>query len=327
MSNINFTRRRLLQSAAAATALGLTGRSYAADNKLLIGYWPIAAGLPFFAALDLGMFKAAGVTVEGVKFGSPNQVAEALIAGRIDGCANGTAITVLGLAEAQSPGLLKFVCLNFADEKYVLDQIIVPIGSNVKTVKELAGKKVACGPGINNVTLTKVMLEHAGAVGAQVVELPIGQLVPALAAGQVDGAYILEPTGVIGRQMGVSRSLGAGVVSRYVLDDPNTPWVGGAAALTATAFKDKAALVPGFLKGYQAGVDYVRKQGLQANVHLKGYTAIDGPVAMEVPISGYITYDQVKPSDVQSIQKLFDVFTEHKVFDRKIVAAPMLYKA
>ncbi len=77
MSSINFTRRRLLQSAAAATALGLTGRSYAADDKLLIGYWPIAAGLPFFAALDLGLFKAAGVNVEGVKFGSPNQVAEA----------------------------------------------------------------------------------------------------------------------------------------------------------------------------------------------------------------------------------------------------------
>ena len=70
----------------------------------------------------------------------------------------------LQLAEAQSPGLLKFVCLNFADEKYVLDQIIVPINSNVKTVKELAGKKVACGPGINNVTLAKIMLEHAGAV-------------------------------------------------------------------------------------------------------------------------------------------------------------------
>ena len=44
----------------------------------------------------------------------------------------------------------------------------------------------ASGPGIQNVTLAKTVLERAGATGATVVELPIGQHVAALAAGQVD---------------------------------------------------------------------------------------------------------------------------------------------
>jgi NitT/TauT family transport system substrate-binding protein len=314
-------------AAAVVAATGIAPGAAAQEKKLLIGYWPIAAGLPFFSALNEGMFKSAGVNVEAVRFAGPNQVVEALIAGRIDGCANGVAITALALANALSPGLLKLVCLNFADEKYVLDQVIVPAGSSIKSIKQLSGKKVACGPGINNITLAKTIMERSGNTNVQVVELPIGQLIPALAAGQVDAAYVLEPTAVIGRLQGFTRSLGAGVVSRYALGDPNIPWIGGAAALSATALKEKAALVPGFLKGYDAGVDYVRKNGLQANKHLTGYTALEGAVAKEVPVSGFITHKEVQGKDVAAMQKLFDLFTERKVIDKPVNAAQLLYKA
>jgi NitT/TauT family transport system substrate-binding protein len=330
MSDFNRTRRTMLKSTFAAAAVAATSiapGAAAQEKKLLIGYWPIAAGLPFYSALNEGMFKSAGVNVEAVRFAGPNQVVEALIAGRIDGCANGVAITALALADALSPGLLKLVCLNFADEKYVLDQVIVPAGSSIKSIKELSGKKVACGPGINNITLAKTIMERSGNTNVQVVELPIGQLIPALAAGQVDAAYVLEPTAVIGRIQGFTRSLGAGVVSRYALGDPNIPWIGGAAALSATALKEKAALVPGFLKGYDAGVDYVRKNGLQANKHLTGYTALEGAIAKEVPVSGFITHKEVQGKDIAAVQKLFDLFTERKVIDKPVNAAQLLYKA
>jgi NitT/TauT family transport system substrate-binding protein len=330
MYPFNRSRRDLLQSAFAAVAIAAAGMPLSAsaqEKKLLIGYWPIAAGLPFFAALNEGMFKAEGVNVEPVRFAGPNQAVEALIAGRIDGCANGVAITALALADALSPGMLKLVCLNFANEKYVLDQMIVPVASSIKSIKELSGKKVACGPGINNITLAKTILERSGNTNFQVVELPIGQLIPALASGQVDAAYVLEPSAVIGRLQGVTRSLGAGVVSRYALGDPNIAWIGGAAALSAKTIKDKTELVPKFLKAYGAGVDYVRKNGLQANKHLAGYTALEGNVAQEVPISGFIAHSEVKSSDIMAIQKLFDLFTERKVFDKQINAAQLLYKA
>jgi ABC-type nitrate/sulfonate/bicarbonate transport system substrate-binding protein len=44
-----------------------------------------------------------------------------------------------------------------------------------------------------------------------VTELPIGQHVAALAAGQVDAVYTLEPTGTVGRLNGTTRVLEAGV--------------------------------------------------------------------------------------------------------------------
>ena len=195
MNTKQYSRRNALVlglKSSLALAMGSMGLSAKAqEKKLLIGYWPIAAGLPFYAAVERGLFKQAGVNVEAVKFASPNQVVEAMIAGRIDGCANGVAITALALADAQSPGSIKFTCMNYANEKYILDQVIVPINSSIKGISELAGKKVACGPGINNVTLAKAVLAGAGATNAQVIELPIAQILPALVAGQIDGAYVL----------------------------------------------------------------------------------------------------------------------------------------
>ncbi len=295
------------------------------DKKLMIGYWPIAAGLPFFTAMERGLFKDAGVTVEAVKFASPSQVVEAMMAGRIDGCANGVAITALALADAQEPGNIKFTCVNFANDKYVLDEVIVPIGSTVKNISDLSGKKVACGPGINNVTLAKAVMLGGGAKDVRVVELPIAQILPSLSAGQVEAAYILEPTGVIGTQEKISRTLATGVVTKYVLKD-NLPWIGGAAALTATTLKNKASLVPGYLSGYSAGLAYVRKEGLKANKYLTGYTAIEGELAKAVPLSGYIDHTEVKPTDVHALQKLFDIFAEKKVFENSISANALFYK-
>ena len=67
------------------------------------------------------------------------------------------------------------------------------------------------------------MLERAGASGATVMELPIGQHVASLVAGQVDACYTLEPTGTIGRMNGTTRIIEAGVVAKYILGDPMAP--------------------------------------------------------------------------------------------------------
>ncbi len=59
-------RRLLLAGAAGASALAALGtpafvRAQGAP-KIRIGYWLVAAGLPFFAAVEKGYFKEAGLT-------------------------------------------------------------------------------------------------------------------------------------------------------------------------------------------------------------------------------------------------------------------------
>lgn len=321
------SRRQVLQGAAAATAALASPWVLAqAAPKVRLGYWPIAAGLPFYSAVELGYFKAAGLEVEVQRYAGAQQIMEAMLAGRCDGSANGTGSANLAIGELAAPGSFKIFCSNPSNVKNVLDQVLVPAASPAKTIADLKGKRVASGPGIQNVTLAKTVLERAGATGATVVELPIGQHVAALAAGQVEGCYTLEPTGTIGRLNGTTRMLEGGVIAKYILGDPMAPWFGGSASLTSAFIKQSPDVAKKFITAYGRGVDFVRTKPVEARQYLKGYTAIEGPLTGEVPLAAYTMYNEFTPADIGHFQKFFDLFSEKGVFSSRLMVDSMLYK-
>ena len=322
------SRRHLLKTtAAAASVLAMPSIVRAQTGpKIRVGYWPIAAGLPFYAAVELGYFKDAGVNVEVIRLAAAQQIMEGMLADRVDGCANGTGSGNIAVGELAAPGSFKIFCSNPSNVKNVLDEVIVPINSPVKVMADLKGKKVGSGPGIQNLTLAKTILERSGATGATVTELPIGQHVAALAAGQLDACYTLEPTGTIGRLNGTTRVLEAGVISKYVLGDPMAPWFGGSAALTSNFIKKYPEDAKKYIAAYAKGVTYVRTKAVEARQYLKGYTAIEGPLTGEVPLAAYTMANEFTPSDIAHFQKFFDLFTERGVFASRLMVDSMLYK-
>ena len=321
------SRRRVLQAGAAGlAALAAPAVLAQAAPKIRIGYWPVAAGLPFFAAVDRGYFKEAGLEVEPLKFAGAQQVMEAMLAGRSDGSANGTGSANLAIGEIAQPGLFKIFCTNPSNAKFVLDEFIVAKDSPVRSMAELKGKKIASGPGIQNVTLCKTMLERAGATGAAVSELPIGQHVAALAAGQVDACYTLEPTGTVGRLNGTTRVLEAGVVARYILGDPMAPWHGGAASLTSEFIKKNPDAAKKYIAAYTRGIELVRSKPEEARQHMKGYTAIEGALTAEVPLASYMLYHEFKASDLAHFQKFYDLFAEKGIFEKKVAVDGLMYR-
>ena len=326
-SSSNPSRRRLLGGAAAAAAtLAAPTLVRAQGVRIRIGYWPVAAGLPFYAAVDKGWFKEAGLDVEAIKFAGAQQVMEAMLSGRCDGSANGTGAGNLGVGEIASPGLFKIVATNPSNAKYVLDEFLVPKDSPITSIAQLKGKRVASGPGIQNRVLAMTVLERAGAGGTPVTELPIGQHVAALAAGQVDAVYTLEPTGTVGRLNGTTRVLEAGVIAKYVLGDPLAPWHGGAATLSTEFIKAHPAETKKYIAAYARGIELVRTNPAEARKSLKGYTAIEGPLTSEVPLASYMLYNEFKPPDIAAFQKFFDLFTEKGVFEKKLDVAALIYK-
>lgn len=324
------SRRQVLKTVAASSLLGVLGMPAIvraqAGPKIRIGYWPIAAGLPFYAAVELGYFREAGLNVEVLKFAGAQQIMEGMLSERCDGSANGTGSGNIAIGELAAPGTFKIFCSNPSNVKNVLDEVIVPVASTAKTMADLKGKRVGSGPGIQNVTLAKTVLERGGASGATVVELPIGQHIAALAAGQLDGAYTLEPTGTIGRLNGTTRVLEAGVISRYVLGDPMAPWFGGSASLTSAFIKKHPEEAKKFIAAYGKGVAYVRNKTVEARQYLKGYTAIEGPLTGEVPLAAYTMYNEFTPADVAHFQKFFDLFSDKGIFTSRLMVNSMLYK-
>jgi NitT/TauT family transport system substrate-binding protein len=324
------SRRRLLRAGAGTVALGILGAPAIVraqgGPKIRIGYWPIAAGLPFYAAVELGYFKDAGLNVEPLKFAAAQQVMEAVLSDRADGTANGTGSANIAIGELAAPGTFKIFCANPSNVKNVLDEVIVPVASTAKVMADLKGKRIGSGPGIQNVTLAKTILERGGATGVTVVELPIGQHVAALAAGQLDGCYTLEPTGTIGRLNGTTRVLEAGVISKYVLGDPMAPWFGGSASLSSSFIKKNPEEAKKFIAAYGKGVAYLRSKPVEARQYLKGYTAIEGALTGEVPLAAYTMYNEFTPADVGHFQKFFDLFSEKGIFSSRLMVDSMLYK-
>jgi len=329
LSDSSVSRRKVLQTGVAVLgALGMPAIVRAQSGpKIRVGYWPIAAGLPFYAAFELGYFKEAGLNVEVLRFAGAQQIMEGMLSDRCDGSANGTGSGNIAIGELASPGTFKIFCSNPSNVKNVLDEVIVPLASTAKTMADLKGKRVGSGPGIQNVTLAKTVLERGGATGATVVELPIGQHIAALAAGQLDGAYTLEPTGTIGRLNGTTRVLEAGVIARYVLGDPMAPWFGGSASLTSSFIKKYPDEAKKFIAAYGKGVAYVRSKSGEARQYLKGYTAIEGALTSEVPLAAYTMYNEFTPADVAHFQKFFDLFSEKGIFSSRLMVDSMLYKA
>lgn len=318
-------RRQLIQGTTALAGLGSLALPAHADDEIQIGFWPIASGLPLFVGLERGVFKEAGLNVKGVKFASAQQVVEAMIAGRVHGSANGTASAALALAEISSPNLLKIICANPSNHKLVLDEFVVPKDSPVKSITDLAGKKVASAPGIQNATLARIILEKNGLQNPNVIELPLGQHVPALIAGQIDAAYTLEPVGTAGRLKGLTKVIDTGVISKYVLGNADAPWFGGAASVTTALLQAQPDLAKRYIAAYAKAVDWVRRNPDESRRHLDGFTAIEESLAKEVPLSGFTLYNEFSASDIGYFQKFFDVFTERKIFSRRIEVKGLIY--
>lgn len=295
-------------------------------GKIVIGYPTIAAGLPFFYAVEKGLFKEAGLDVEAQKVASPQQIVEGMIAGRIQGCSNGTASGSLAVAQVASPDLYRIIVSNPTNSKFVLDQVIVGKDSSIQSIADLKGKKVGCGPGPQNLAITKGLLAKNGVTDAEVVQMDLSQHPGAVESGQIAAAYTLEPMGTLGELQGLTRTLESGVVAKYILGDPMAPWFGGSAALTTKFIQTYPETTKKYIDVYRQAVEAVRKTPDEARPFLEGYTPIKGNLIKAVPIPDYRIYDEFSASDLEYFQKFFDFLQESGVLAKKVEVAPLIYK-
>ena len=66
VSNVQSSRRRVLQ-VGSATLAALSAPTWVmaqSSPKIRVGFWPVASGIPFFAAVEKGYFKEAGLDVD-----------------------------------------------------------------------------------------------------------------------------------------------------------------------------------------------------------------------------------------------------------------------
>lgn len=186
--------KKLGEAALGAALLVAAGAAHAED-KISIGLSTWVGYGPLYIAQDQGFFKDEGLSVDLVKMEDPKTRMPAMIAGRID-MAVTTIDTVLNFYSPKHPLTYLFAL----DESAGGDGIVAD--KDIKTIKDLKGKKVAFAEGSVSQFFLGALLHDNGMKFSDVdaVNMTAGDAGAAFVAGRVQAAVTWEPWLTRGKQ-------------------------------------------------------------------------------------------------------------------------------
>src|SRR5471032_336538 len=134
---VSLLTRLLFVSFAAIALLFTSPQAHAEDKVLRVGTLKLIHGItPYFYE----KFAPPGYTVEVIPFESPTDGKNAVLTGTVDTCIHGIAAFILGAAAGEP-----VVIVANANNGGMV--IMAGVNTDIKTIKDLKGKKVAIFPG------------------------------------------------------------------------------------------------------------------------------------------------------------------------------------
>jgi NitT/TauT family transport system substrate-binding protein len=255
-------------------------------------------------------------------FESGTLLVDALVAGRIDVFA-GSSVLGLWLVEQNLPGTFKIFLvygpLGLKDSSFVL---MVAKDSPLKEMMDLKGKRVGTFPGIASLALAKAVLRPHFDPSKEVtlIEIPPGNIVQALAAGQIDAYFTPEPFGMMAEAKGVGTYLSKSPLS--ALNLPNG-YPGAAFAFNSKFLKEKPILEKKVKAAIYKGVDFIQTNEGEARKFLPKYTNLPEPFAMKIPWEPWTKIEQYNKSFGQPY---FEVFMKEGLFQKHVDTSQLYYQ-
>lgn len=159
------------------------------ENKIKVGVMPDEATLPYYVAEKEGIFTNYGLDVEVVPFLSAMERDSALTAGEIDAGENDP----VGVILLQNAGYdAKVVSLELQETAEKMRfAIVASPGSNINSIEDLEGKKIAISSNTIIEYLTDTLLGDVHADKVEVKKVPIRMQM--LLDNEVDAATLPEP--------------------------------------------------------------------------------------------------------------------------------------
>jgi len=295
-------------------------RAQAEQRAIRVGYLPLVMSLPTFVAHEKGFFAAQGLKVELVPFQSGTTILDALVAGRID--ANcGSAITGHWFAEQNVPGRFKIFLVygnrSLEDNTFV---VVVRNDAPYTGLKDLKGRRVGTFPGATSLALARAVLRKVADPEKVIfTEVPPPNMVPALAAGQIDAFFTPEPLGMIAVAKGIGRYL---MKSPMKLLGLKRGIPGGAFSFSRKFLKDRPQDAQRLRMAYHRAVDFIKAREREARAFLVKYARMPEPVAMRIPFEQWI---KIEESDRGAAQQYFDVLYEEGAYRKRIDTGNLFY--
>lgn len=198
---------RLLTILLATLSFAASAPKANADDKVLrVGTLKLIHGItPYFYE----KFAPPGYKIEVVPFESPTDGKNAVLTGTVDTCIHGIAAFLLGAA-AGEPIVIVAAATNRGMG------IVADAKSDIKTIRDLRGKRVAIFPGSTQevVILERLKAEGMSIKDIQPIRLSFSDMPAALARGDIDAYVGAEPG------PGISLANGSGRLVEYPYSTP-----------------------------------------------------------------------------------------------------------
>jgi NitT/TauT family transport system substrate-binding protein len=293
LKGADLVRRRALVLLAAAivvlgAALGGSGTARSAPKGALtevkIGLIPIADVAPVYIGIKQGFFARQNIKITPQFAAGGAVIVPAVVSGDYNiGFSN-----VVSEILAYSKGLKLQVVANGNSAARLpfraWDGILVPPSSPVRTPKDLEGKTIGINTlqAIAEVTAKAALARYAVDVNTlKFVEVPFPDMVPALAQGRVDAAFVVEPF--------LTAGLDAGNRVAVHAFEETMPGLTVATYFTTEKWaKSNPALLRRFVTAMNQSLDYARTQPDAVRAIVPTYTRItaDAAAKIRLPIYG-----------------------------------------
>jgi NitT/TauT family transport system substrate-binding protein len=198
---MNYTRRLLLSLVMALPAMLTAAPTQAADRVIKVGTLKLIHGItPYFYE----KFAPPGYKIEVIPFESPTDGKNAVVTGSVDFGTFGFAAATLGAAAGEPLVVFAAQCNRGM-------AVVAGAKSNISSIKDLKGKKVAIWPGSTQevVILERLKAEGMSIKDIQPIRLPFSDMASALARGDIDAYVGAEPG------PGISLANGTGKIVEY----------------------------------------------------------------------------------------------------------------
>ncbi len=318
--------RKLFYTGSLLAAMCVVAPALAAD-KVVVGYGTGSTALPFFVAMEEGIFTKHDIEIEGVVIPINSNLQSSLIANQVDAAA--VMLAVEGMAgNLVKPGSINYISLNAQSDIYRMEQFVVREGVDVKTLADFKGKKLVTAPGVGNATLAKAALTAAGLEEGDYVldQLDTAQHINVLTSGQYDGAYTLEPNATIMNEQNVAHTLQAGIVAGIVLGDPKANAYMAGGALSEKFLAERPEVAERYIAAWDEAIDFIHDNPGEARQALLAYTPIAPEIIDKVPLVLFSKISDVSEEDIDNFQKYIDFSVQIGTIPGDIDVRPFIVK-
>jgi NitT/TauT family transport system substrate-binding protein len=175
-------------------------------------------------------------------------------------------------------------------------------------------------PGPANLNTAKGILAKVGLGPGDytIDQLDMGQHVNAMKAGTFDGGYTLEPSATIMHNLGIAKTIEAGVIAKYILGSPDADAYAAGCAFSSNFIATRPEVAKRFAQGWAKAIEYIRANPEAARKYLSKNTMTPDNVVASVPMLGYIMTKDMSPKQLGYLQEFADFGTKIGVVPQKI---------